>query len=261
MKRMKTTFACFALGVLTVLAFLFSCADQSSMLASPGARLVSGADYAGRETCALCHAEISKEFGQTLHARMHMSDPERQERDLVCEACHGPGSLHVEAGGGRDVSIVDPSDNPLACFQCHSSVQARFMQKFKHPLPQGRVGCMDCHDPHGRNIFSPVDRIMSSRDEVCRQCHQEQSGPYVFEHEALREGCTSCHNPHGSINEKLLVQRDTNLCLRCHAQIASPGSVLIGGFSHTSRVAQGACWSSGCHTAVHGSNINSHLRY
>jgi hypothetical protein len=31
--------------------------------------------------------------------------------------------------------------------------------------------------------------------------------------------------------------------------------------SHTTRLMQGACWSAGCHTAVHGSNINPHLRY
>jgi hypothetical protein len=36
---------------------------------------------------------------------------------------------------------------------------------------------------------------------------------------------------------------------------------LIGKFDHSSRLAQGSCFSAGCHTAVHGSNINPHLRY
>jgi predicted CXXCH cytochrome family protein len=79
----------------------------------------------------------------------------------------------------------------------------------------------------------------------------------------LREGCTTCHNPHGSINAKLLTQRDVNLCLRCHAQ--APGSsttqVFIGNIDHTGFIRMGACWSSGCHTAVHGSNVDVRLRY
>jgi hypothetical protein len=24
---------------------------------------------------------------------------------------------------------------------------------------------------------------------------------------------------------------------------------------------QGTCWSAGCHEAIHGSNVNGHLRY
>jgi len=64
----------------------------------------------------------------------------------------------------------------------------------------------------------PVGRV----NETCAQCHREQSGRMCFEHEALREGCTTCHNVHGSINPKMLVERDNNLCLKCHAQVASP---------------------------------------
>jgi hypothetical protein len=59
----------------------------------------------------------------------------------------------------------------------------------------------------------------------------------------------------------MLTERDNNLCLKCHAQIAAPGTVVIGDFAHATRVAQGTCWSADCHTAVHGSDINAHLRY
>lgn len=96
---------------------------------------------------------------------------------------------------------------------------------------------------------------------VCRQCHKEKTRPRVFVHEALREGCTVCHRPHGSINDKLLVENDSSLCLKCHAQLSTPGTVLVGDFSHTTRLAEGTCWNAGCHTAVHGSDINPHLRY
>jgi hypothetical protein len=51
------------------------------------------------------------------------------------------------------------------------------------------------------------------------------------------------------------------LCLKCHAQLAAPGTIVMGDFSHTTRLMEGTCWSAGCHTAVHGSDINPHLRY
>ena len=52
------------------------------------------------------------------------------------------------------------------------------------------------------------------------------------------------------------------LCLKCHfQQQLAGGALLIGGMDHTPFVSQGTCWSAGCHEAVHGSQVNSSLRY
>jgi predicted CXXCH cytochrome family protein len=86
----------------------------------------------------------------------------------------------------------------------------------------------------------------------------------VFEHEAMREGCTACHSPHGTVNAKLLSVRDANLCLKCHFQQVQGNNVLIGGSVHAggvNRLSQGTCWTAGCHEAVHGSRVNSSLRF
>jgi hypothetical protein len=40
-----------------------------------------------------------------------------------------------------------------------------------------------------------------------------------------------------------------------------PGEIVIGKLNHTALIRQGACWSSSCHTAVHGSNINPYFLY
>ena len=39
------------------------------------------------------------------------------------------------------------------------------------------------------------------------------------------------------------------------------GQFVIGAINHSTFVSRGTCWSSGCHTAVHGSDINHHLLY
>ena len=109
---------------------------------------------------------------------------------------------------------------------------------------------------------------MARLNENCAGCHRDQSRPFVFEHESMREGCVVCHTPHGSINAKLLIERDNNLCLKCHAQ-STPvdgtkpltGQLIIGKVDHGAFVRKGACWSAGCHTAIHGSNVNPKMLY
>ena len=39
------------------------------------------------------------------------------------------------------------------------------------------------------------------------------------------------------------------------------GEILIGGRDHAPFLSRGACWSAGCHEAVHGSHVNSSLRF
>ena len=78
----------------------------------------------------------------------------------------------------------------------------------------------------------------------------------------MRDGCVSCHSPHGSVNDKMLKARNTSLCYQCHFQNQPSGtSIIHGGVDHSNSVIRGTCWSAGCHEAVHGSNVNSSLRY
>jgi predicted CXXCH cytochrome family protein len=246
----------FSITVFLILAVLAACAGTVTF--PPLEPMIRGADFSGTETCALCHEEIVRDFAKTDHGRLFLSGREGVQG---CESCHGAGSLHVEAGGGRGVHIVDPDRNPHACFRCHLSAEAQFGLQYRHPVREKRMTCSNCHNPHGQDIRRPKGAFASGRNLVCMQCHREQARPRVFEHEAPREGCTICHNAHGSISEKLLVERDNNLCLKCHGQVAAPGSVVIGDFNHTNFLSRGTCWSAGCHTAVHGSDINAHLRY
>ncbi|MDP2654401.1 MAG: cytochrome c3 family protein [Candidatus Omnitrophota bacterium] len=220
-----------------------------------GLTAAKGAEYVGTETCASCHEEAYKEYQLSTHARIEVKG--ETETAQGCEMCHGPGSVHVENGGGKG-TIINPKKNPEICFTCHLDKKTEFRLPFHHPVVEGKMGCVDCHQPHGVDVKPWTSTSMEDINEACFKCHSEQRGPYVWEHEVLREGCTTCHKVHGSINDKMLVARDNNLCLRCHAQMNFP---TIGNSSHSSRLPNSTCMSAGCHTAVHGSNFDEHLRY
>jgi predicted CXXCH cytochrome family protein len=237
-----------------------SCSTVSRTVVAPPD--IPGATFVGNKTCAECHTNISRIFPTSAHARIHL-EGEQSVGQTGCESCHGAGSLHVAGGGGRGKFILNPGKNPASCFECHRSVEAEFHLPQHHPVPEQKMNCAQCHDPHGSDIFKPAGGLAMARlNENCAQCHREQTRPFVFEHPALREGCTVCHSPHASVNQKLLVQRDVNLCLRCHAQLQSAvGQLYIGNIDHTAFIRMGTCWSAGCHTAIHGSNVDVRLRY
>jgi predicted CXXCH cytochrome family protein len=216
------------------------------------------AEYVGMETCAACHAKQYEEFKQSTHARITIPG-DTTGHAQGCEMCHGPGSLHAEAGGGRGVGgIINPRKDPSTCFACHLDKKMEFRLPYHHPVMEGKMSCADCHNAHGEDIRPWSATSLKDINEACFKCHKEQRGPFVWEHEALREGCTSCHKVHGSIHEKMLAIRDYNLCLRCHTQANFP---TIGKRSHATYLPRGTCFSAGCHTAVHGSNFDDHLRY
>jgi predicted CXXCH cytochrome family protein len=242
--------------------FLASCDTTPGTVVAP--LEIPGAHYVGNQACADCHKDIVRKFPASPHARVHFENA-AMTGETGCESCHGPGSKHIESGGGGNF-IINPRKDPASCFQCHLDINAEFNLPQHHPVIEGHMSCVQCHDPHGGDIFKPAGGLaMARQDESCAQCHRDQTRPFVFEHPALREGCVTCHNPHGSINDKMLVESDPNLCLRCHSQVQGAnvpaGHIYIGNIDHTTFLQIGTCWTSGCHTAVHGSNVDPRLRY
>ncbi len=155
--------------------------------------------------------DISKGFATATHFRLKA--PGDNAKNIGCESCHGPGSLHV-ASGGAPKTIVNPGKSPETCFQCHLDKEAQFNLPSHHPVIEGKISCSDCHDPHKGSVVEGTGTELMSQNEVCTRCHIAQAGPFVFEHEAMREGCVTCHNPHGSVNARLLIARNQTLCLR-----------------------------------------------
>jgi len=186
---------------------------------------IPGAEMAGAEQCAACHADLSKGFRRSVHA----------VREVACEQCHGAGSLHVAAGGysteSRDkiISFRDrtPDQANGVCLSCHAkSDHVRSWFSGAHQA-QG-IKCSDCHTIHSESHGE--QRAIESRRQVnenCLRCHKKQNAeadlPY---HHPIREAkmsCVDCHDAHGgSAGNNLKMSNANELCFSCHAEYQGP---------------------------------------
>ncbi len=235
---------------------LISCVVADRTVVAPPQ--IAGATFVGTAECSQCHEDQTDHFASATHAKLAFADA--KVGNTGCEACHGPGSLHVKSGGGKG-TIINPDKAPETCFQCHNDKAGEFMLPHAHRVLDGKMTCTECHDPHKGNAIMGAGASLHTQNESCTECHTAQAGPFIFKHNAMKEGCSSCHNPHGSVNDKMLVSPDSNLCLRCHATGSAPGRLMAGGRDHAGNPVNGSCWVAGCHEAVHGSHVSHALRY
>lgn len=188
--------------------------------------------------CLKCHSAASTPSLQYWNAGTHANN------DVSCFDCH---QLHQ--GARQKVNRRQMSE---VCYRCHPMVRAEFSQLSHHPVPELKMACIDCHDPHG----SATDHNLKgfSVKDMCTRCHMEQQGPFVYEHADVTEDCSHCHHPHGTPNTPLLKVAQPFLCLQCHSG--------HNGFNQPALINQemkAAFFTrcTDCHSAIHGTDIPS----
>lgn len=209
---------------------------------------------------------VEKQDGQCLAChqggrRLHWPGSAHELNRVACADCHNPMARFSSTGLLRATSISE------TCFTCHGQQRAEFRRRSHMPLPEGKLSCSDCHDPHGS-----VTRPLLNADTVntlCFACHAEKRGPYIWEHAPVRESCLNCHRPHGSNHDSLLVAARPYLCQQCHntavghsAQFYAADQTAQGaltGGAPSARVIGRSC--SNCHSRIHGSNHPSGARF
>lgn len=206
--------------------------------------------------CLGCHDRDAKRtlWGGSAH----------EAADLACNSCHKVHTNHDK--------VLAKATQPEVCIQCHKEQRTQFQRPSHHPVPEGKMSCSDCHNPHGST--GPKLARRDSTNATCYSCHAEKRGPFVHNHEPVQDDCATCHNPHGSTVASLLKARPPILCQQCHTPHVAGGVGAVGGQPgvHTPALpgqapAIGATTSgknvvtlwqgrscTNCHTQVHGSN-------
>jgi DmsE family decaheme c-type cytochrome len=187
------------------------------------------AHIVGSKTCLTCHASQTAEFEKTLMGRIGKT----QKGKFECENCHGPGSAHVKAGGGRGVGGIlsfgttDPrsaEEKNEVCLACHQKGERTNWAGSTHET-RG-LACTNCH-----TVMKDVSRKHNLKTafepDTCFQCHKDRRAQmFRSSHMPVREGkmvCADCHNPHGSVTEALLKKDSINdTCYTCHAEKRGP---------------------------------------
>jgi DmsE family decaheme c-type cytochrome len=132
----------------------------------------------------------------------------------------------------------------------------QFAQFSHHPVPEHKMVCVDCHEPHG-SVQEALLRGQSVK-EMCTRCHMEYQGPFVYEHADVTENCANCHKPHGSPNNPLLAAAQPFLCMQCHAGHLSRSTTSARGTLSTPEMkATFFTRCTDCHSAIHGTDIPS----
>jgi DmsE family decaheme c-type cytochrome len=202
------------------------------------------------KACMACHeGDKLMHWAGSLHAR----------RDVPCSGCHQIHAAHDKATTRTLVVAM--------CISCHTEKRAQINRPYRHPVVEGSMVCIDCHNPHGS--AGPKMMVKDSVNETCYTCHMDYRGPFLWSHPAVRQDCSLCHNPHGSTVSGLLKMRAPFLCQQCHEPANHRGN--FPGLDNTKSNTPGssgltqarACMN--CHTNLHGgsnpANANSSARF
>lgn len=127
---------------------------------------IEPAQYVGSESCSACHEELAGNIASSVHGQLFRESlPARHG----CEACHGPGSNHVNSGG--DGSLVfsfkgaSAADIRRRCGACHTTESN---ETHLHRTPT----CLSCHAAH--HYRQKEFLLVNDSFRLCTDCHDRR---------------------------------------------------------------------------------------
>ena len=190
---------------------------------------ISGAHSANHVRCMDCHQIHNAALKAAKESRMSFDQGTR-------------GALTAASVSPETNVIVRPVwETNDACLKCHPTERAQLSMPYHHPLREGKISCVDCHDPHGGAGGNNLRT--ANVNQLCLGCHAQYRGPYAYQHPPVTENCMTCHLVHGSPNTNLLTVSEPALCLQCHT-----GHHNGAGLPLSDRC-------TNCHGSIHGTDV------
>lgn len=204
--------------------------------------------------CLSCHAqdEGTRHWEKGPHAanRVRCIDCHQVHAVAARAAAEAKMDFSTATHGTENASLVSPETNVFVesprvtnetCLRCHQTQAAQMSMPYHHPLREGKMDCVDCHDPHGGPAGNNLR--VANVNELCLSCHAQYRGPFAYQHPPVSENCLNCHTPHGSPNTNLLSLSEPALCLQCHS----------GHHNGASLPLSDRC--TNCHSSIHGTDV------
>jgi len=190
---------------------------------------LGGSHAANHVRCVDCHQ---------IHDRaLRVANESRISFDTATRGAFTAGSVSPET----NVILRPRSATNDACLKCHQTEGAQLSMPYHHPLREGKMSCVDCHDPHGGPAGNNLRT--ANANQLCLGCHAQYRGPFAYQHPPVTENCMICHTAHGSPNTNLLNVSEPALCLQCHAHHHNGAGLPI----------PDRC--TNCHGSIHGTDV------
>ncbi len=149
-------------------------------------------------------------------------DTDWVDTGIACEACHGPGSNHVQAASmffeGEKDTIINPAKLPwrlraMICGQCHNwGLSTTAISPNKEGFPK------QFSYPYGYQAGKALYLYYVEERKKEKIHHQQYNEWQQSEHAKTGVMCTNCHNVHQEEDIKIAMTKLTpdSLCMDCH---------------------------------------------
>jgi predicted CXXCH cytochrome family protein len=187
--------------------------------------------------CADCHTtNYAKNYDPNTDTHHHSFS----EMDVSCEACHGPGSIHVELARAKSLfwdrryglglaKLQERNTQLESCAPCHSR-RRRIYPEFKPGdrfLDHYSLSLLDEHLYHADGQIddevyeygSFLQSLMYRKRVRCTDCHDPHTTRVKFAGNRL---CTQCHQAgkyDGQLHHRHKPESKGSLCVECHMPV------------------------------------------
>ncbi len=186
--------------------------------------------------CADCH---TTNFAKNYDLKTYTHHYSFSEMDVSCEACHGPGSIHVELANSNSMfwdrrygfglaTLRDenPKTELESCAPCHSRRRPihpgftpgdRFLDHYSVSLLDDHLYHADGQIDDEVYVYgSFLQSLMYRKGVRCTDCHDPHTTRVKFERNRL---CTQCHlaaKYDGPLHHRHALDNKGSLCIECH---------------------------------------------